>query len=251
MREVKRKDEKMKWPLISNGSSQFSTNQRKKSPSQAEGESMSYRTTGASEPQASPRQRPQPRGILFVLAIGLSIKSIFESKSCEFDDSNHVLNVFNVFNDQFKSELDYDFARDVSSSHTTDTIDTIGVTHTPSFNFIQTGVGLAEFNTLECNICVGLTTTIATVITNENQNKMKHEQESNEPLANTQTTQIKYSTPQVIDTNNRIDQAGIELRKFDNVGCIFNGKMDKIGLQYHVFSGMIIFLFIFLFLFLF
>ena len=245
MREVKRKDEKMKWPLISNGSSQFSTNQRKKSPSQAEGESMSYRTTGASEPQASPRQRPQPRGILFVLAIGLSIKSTFESKSCEFDDFNHVSN---VLKDQFKSELDYDFDRDVSS-HTTDTIDTIGVTHTPSFDFIQTGVGLVEFNTLECKIIkiCGELTTIATIITNENQNKMKHEHESNEPLAN--TAQLKYSGQQVIDPNNRIDQTGIELRKFDNVGCIFNGKVDEIGLQYDASSDMLIFILIFIFTF--
>ena len=202
--------------------------------------------TEASEPQASPHQRPQPRGILFVLAIGLLIRSTFESKSCEFDDFNHVFNVFNVLNAQSKAELDYNFDRDVSSSHTTDTIETIGVTHTPSFNFIQTGVRLAEFNTLECNIC-GELTTIATVITNENQNKMKHEHESNEPLAN--TAQLKYSGQQVIDPNNRIDQTGIELRKFDNVGCIFNGKVDEIGLQYDASSDMLIFILIFIFTF--
>ena len=58
---------------------------------------------------------------------------------------------------------------DISSSRTNNTI---GVTCTPLFNFIATGVELAEFNNLGCkfNAVLAPTATI-TIVTNENKNK--------------------------------------------------------------------------------
>lgn len=192
--------------------------------------------TSASELQPSRHSRPLPRGIIFILAIGSPIRAIFESKSRDFGDFRHV---FNVFINPFKLESRCDFDRDVSSSHATDTIDTVHVTQTQSFNFDSTGVGLSEFNTLECGLIAVLTaTTTATGITNENKNKMKYKCESNEPLLNKQAkAQRRHSTAPAIDQSNKIDPNSVESRKFDNVEGIFNGKMNQIGLQYDMFSG--------------
>ena len=54
----------------------------------------------------------------------------------------------------------------------TSTNDTIGVTHTPAFNFDQLGLGLAEFIHLGCDFNAASTAS-ATVTTIQNENEIK------------------------------------------------------------------------------
>ena len=48
--------------------------------------------------------------------------------------------------------------------------------------------------------------------------------------------------------NDRMDQIGTESHEFVNIGCIFNGNIDRIGLEHDMLSGMFIFIFIFIFM---
>ena len=95
-----------------------------------------------------PRLR-QPRFILAILAIGLAIATIFDAvfaiKSRESVGFN---NAFNVLNNDFKLELEYDL-RDVLSSPPNDTICAPADTPIPAFCLHPTSIGLAEFGDLE------------------------------------------------------------------------------------------------------
>ena len=151
MREVKVNAEKKTW-LISYGSSQIEPNKHEKRPPQVQGAPVASRMTSRSHR----RQRPHEIVFFFVfLAIELPTTSLFDVlklESCDFGDFN---NVFDVFNYEFELAMEYDLDVD-------DTIRT--------FNFCLTGVELAEFTHLQCDFNAALTaTTIATIITNENE----------------------------------------------------------------------------------
>ena len=96
-------------------------------------------------------------------------------------------------------DIDYD-------ALTTPTIDTL-------FNFDPRDVGLAEFNNLGCSSSAVLTTsTIATIITNKNENEMIFGSGS---LWDTQTqTQTIH---QSLNSNDKIGATGVGLRKFYDV----------------------------------
>ena len=51
----------------------------------------------------------------------------------------------------------------------------------------------------------------------------------------------------MIDKSNRMVKNAIESCEFDDTICVFNGNMDRIGLQYDMLSGMFIFFFFLLF----
>ena len=84
----------------------------------------------------------------------------------------------------------------------------------------------------------------ATTATDENENKQKHEKGPDGTIMNTQTTaQIQHPTAPIIDRIHEIVVMGKGSREFDNIECIFNGNIDRIGLQYNMLSGMFIFIF--------
>ena len=78
----------------------------------------------------------------------------------------------------------------------------------------------------------------ATTATDENKNKNKHEKGPKGPVTNTQTeAQTQHPAAPVIDIIDKVS------RRFDNIECIFNCNIDRIGLKYDVLSGMFIFIF--------
>ena len=223
---------------------------RKKSPSQAEGEHIPSIVTRSAADAPSPHTRPNEiMFILVLLAIGLPIASVFELESRDFGD---LRNVFYLFSNEFKMKLECHSDADASFSHTFDTMDSIGVTHAPSFNFGPTSVGLANFNSLESDSSAALTATAtATILTKKNENKMKYKSGSIGQHTNAEAQpETEHSSAPVINKKGKIGAPGVESREFDNIGCIFNGGMDAIDLHYDMLSGMFIFIFIFVFVFL-
>ena len=230
----------MKWPLISDKSSQQTTRQKEKSQLTQGGEtrwdhrattSAALHTTSAdSQCLAIAKQM----NILLILTlIGLVFGFILPELN-GFDNEIIDLNI------EFKSEkngLNNDC--DVSSSPTSNTIGA------PSFNLSQTGVGLAEFNNLGCDfnsVSAPTATATVTVTIVPNKNKNKNIFESC-PLwgHNKETT---HHTPH--SNAPRMDR----FCEFDNIDCIFDNSMDGIGLQYDITFGMcIIFSLFFMFFF--
>ena len=131
MRKVKVESEKMMWPLIMYRSN-HKTKQRFVSTWPqiwSKSVEISVDCENASAPLlASPPRAPEMRFILCILAIVLSIATIFDAvfglKSREF---GFVDNVFNGFNES-KLELECDL-RDALSSHTNSTIDVMIVVY--------------------------------------------------------------------------------------------------------------------------
>ena len=152
--------------------------------------------------RTSPSRPHQTTFILIITASILAIASRFDAVlgigSREFGDLKHC---FHVLNNDFKLKLECDFDCDVSSSHARDTPDTIGVTHSPLYNFDSTGVLLAEVKNLKYDSsAVSTATTITTKITNENKNKMKYECDSNGPHTSARAqAKTQHSTASVTE----------------------------------------------------
>ena len=177
MREVRLKERKMKWPLMSNRSSpqqfQQTTRQNEKSPPTPGGETPQQhlnhpraRTSAVLNTTSPDSHHPIPnqRNILLILTL---IGLIFFFTAPELDVfNNEIIDVNSEFKLQ-KMVLNNDCG--VSSSPTNNTI---GVTYTSLFYFSPTGVGLAEFNNLGCefNAVLAATATV-TIVTNENKNQ--------------------------------------------------------------------------------
>ena len=99
------------------------------------------------------------------------------------------------------------------------TNDSIGVTHTPAFQFSPFGLGLAEFINLGCDFNAALTTSApVTTGTNKNENKMKYECRQEGPHSHTQTQQPHLTAP-AIDSSDKIDLTAAALQEISNVEC--------------------------------
>ena len=126
-----------------------------------------------------------------------------------------------------QSGLNADF--DVSLSSTNNTI---GVTYTPSFSLIPTGVGLAEFNIFGCKFNAVLALTATTTATNGNRNKniFKSDPSCEHNIIITPHLTSPSTAPR-IDTNDRnyrIGASDVGFGEFGNIRCIFSSNMDGI-----------------------
>ena len=79
-----------------------------------------------------------------------------ESTACELEKSG------------LSNEYNFDCAEVQASTN-----DTIGVTHTPAFNFDQLDLGLAEFSDLGCVFFNAASTALATATRIQNENEIK------------------------------------------------------------------------------
>ena len=192
---------------------------------------------------------PFPKQIIFILLI-TAISSAIASRFGAVLDFKHGFNVLNDECELRKSGLNHNesgFDCGALASHTIHRIGTVADTPAPGFKFDPTGVELTEFDNLECDLTGVLSAPArVTTTTNENENKMMHQNGSNGPVTSTQTeAQTQHPTAAVIDRNDRMVVIGKQLPTFDNIGCIFNGNIDRNGLRYDMLSGMFFFYFFF------
>ena len=168
----------MKWPLFVDRSSQ-KINQRFVS---------TWPQIWSNSVEISANCTITTQFILFILAIGLAIATIFgqvfELKSGESGDFNEY---FNVLNNDFKLDVECDFCDVLSSvTNTSNEISTTADTPASGFNFCPTGVGLAKFDNVRYDLCAVLSApaTVALVTTIENEKKSV----PNGPHTHTNTT---------------------------------------------------------------
>ena len=244
MKEVRVKERKMKWPLMSNGSSQQQTRQMEKSASplgisgdarREQHVNHPYATSSAALNITSPDSKcvavSRQMNILLILAL---IGFVFGFGTPELDAFN---NEIIDLNSEFKFEKSG--LKNYCDVSLLPTNNIIGVTFTPSFNLTPTGVGFAEFNNLRCEFNgVSAATAPATIATNENKNKNIFE--SGPVWGHTIQTKNHTQHPNAprIDRKDAIDQTDIACCEFDNIECIFDTNMDGIGLQYYISFGM-------------
>ena len=100
---------------------------------------------------------------------------------------------------------------------------TIGVTHTPAFDFDQFGFRLAEFINLGLDLNAALTAS-ATVTTIHNENKVKTKYEGGQDWH-----KHKHKTNPLykFDINDTIGPTGVGSREINNAGCVFGGIYVK------------------------
>ena len=246
---MKFKEMKMKWLLMSDRG-RSSHHQRKQSetspPTASGGETHQQHwnypraTTSAALNTRSPDSQclPFPKQINILLILTL-IGLVFAFIPPELDGFNNETIDLNIEFKLEKSGLTSDC--DVPPSPTNNTI---GVTYTPSFNLSPTGVGLAEFNKLECDFDAVLPAT-ATIAIETNENKNKSILESGPPWGhNTQTLHPRPDpTAPRIDRNNKMGSTDTRLCEFDDIECIFDSNTGRIGSQYDVSFGMCIIIF--------
>ena len=123
---------------------------------------------------------PQTNIVIF-LATVLAVVLVFYQNSNGFADFN---DDFNTSNNDFKVELQYDLGDELTSftKHATDTIDAAAYTSPVPFNLPLIGVGLAVNSKIIPNLCTATPAlTIATIITNENENEIMFDSGSNGP----------------------------------------------------------------------
>ena len=164
---MKEKERKMKWPLIDRSSQRLTKRFVSTWPHiWSKSVEIFVYCSNASAPlmRPSPPHSRSHQGIFIsiISAIVLPIGTIFGDILVGFKD------YFSVLNDDFDFELEYDL-RDVLPSHTNNTIGAPGYTPVPRFNLFPTGVGLAEFGDLGCDLCAvisaaGIVPTVTTVI---------------------------------------------------------------------------------------
>ena len=228
-------DRKMKWPLIADRSRQQKARQNEKSTSGMDRivKELNYprdNTSAATIPQPSQPLPARPHSATFISAIGFIIAMMFGClfglMSRELGDFNYGFNVLNCDFELEKSghglSNEYDLDCDARTSPTIDAL----------FNFGVRGVGLAECNNLGCSSsAVLMAFTIATIITNENENEMIF---ASGQLCDTQT-----QTSDQLNSNDKIGPAGVGLGEFDNVPCIFGGCLCQHNIFDHFYdSGM-------------
>ena len=157
--------------------------------------------------------------ISFISAIVLAIETMFGDIFVRFND------YFSVLNDDLDFELEYDL-RDVLSSHTNDTIGTPGYTPVPGFNLRPTGVGLAEFDDLGCDLCAVLSAPaiVPTVTTITVANRSG----SNGPHTQTQ----QYPATPTIASNDKLGLTGVGLHGFAINIHLFDVVFNENELEY-------------------
>ena len=188
--------------------------------------SLAIDTNGLSPLSHQPAVNSSPTGV------GLSQTSVIDNDLCAVSPA------IIIITNENKSKIKYESGpssryKQTQTGYTT--APAIGVTYTPSFNLSPTGVGLAEFNRLKCDFNAVLAST-ATVTIETNENKNKSILESGSLWGH--NTQTPHPTPDPtaprIDASDGNGPTNVGLCEFDNIGCIFDSNMGRIGLQYDI-----------------
>ena len=230
MIKVKVKERRMKWLVIKDRSSQQQPKQRLISTwpqiwSKSVEISVNHSNANAPlmRPSAPHSRSHQGIFISLISAIVLPIGTIFGDILVGFKD------YFSVLNDDFDFELEYDL-RGVLSSHTNNTTGAPGYTQVPGFNLFPTGVGLAEFGDLGCDLCAVLSAraivSTATTVTVANKSG------SNGPYTQTHTQTQQHRATPAIDRDDKLSLTGVGLHDFDINVHLFDVVFNQNELEY-------------------